>query len=130
MDATAIGVAEEKDEEQRIDQQDIFYRMVLFLATITPRLFNRGFQALAPVNLLLDATAFLTEGYKQNPRNTRRNVLPPEGIDGLLLVCHEHATRTPVELLKVGKTATGSNLVLQHTPEAFNRIEVVAAPGW
>ena len=25
MDATAIGVAEEKDDEQRIDQQDIFY---------------------------------------------------------------------------------------------------------
>jgi hypothetical protein len=41
MDATAIGVAEEKDDEQRIDQQDIFDRMVLFLAAITVRLFNR-----------------------------------------------------------------------------------------
>jgi hypothetical protein len=41
MDATAIGVAEEKDEEQRIHEQDIFDRVVLFLATITLRLFNR-----------------------------------------------------------------------------------------
>src|SRR5216683_2020729 len=41
MDATAIGVAEEEDDEQGIDQQDIFYRMVLFLAAITLRLFSR-----------------------------------------------------------------------------------------
>ena len=41
MDATAIGVAEEKDEEQRIDQEDIFYRVVLFLPAITVGLFNR-----------------------------------------------------------------------------------------
>ena len=41
MDTTAIGVAEEKDEEQRIDQEDIFDRMVFFLAAITVRLFSR-----------------------------------------------------------------------------------------
>ena len=41
MDATAIGVAEEKDNEQRIDQQDIFDGMVLFLAAITRGLFRR-----------------------------------------------------------------------------------------
>ncbi len=41
MDATAIGVAEEEDREQGIDEQDIFDRMVLFLATITIRLFRR-----------------------------------------------------------------------------------------
>jgi hypothetical protein len=41
MDATARGVAEEKDEEQRIDQQDIFHGVVFFLAAITPRLFSR-----------------------------------------------------------------------------------------
>src|SRR5712692_1907853 len=41
MDATAIGVAEEEDDEEGIDQQDIFYRMVLFLAAITRRLFSR-----------------------------------------------------------------------------------------
>src|SRR6266446_3620740 len=41
MDATAVGVAEEKDDEQGIHAQDIFDRVVLFLATITVRLFSR-----------------------------------------------------------------------------------------
>jgi hypothetical protein len=41
MDATAIGVAEEEDEEQGIDQQDIFDRVVFFLAAITLFLFSR-----------------------------------------------------------------------------------------
>src|SRR5439155_27214109 len=34
------GVAEEKDDEQRIHEQDIFDGVVLFLAAITPRLFS------------------------------------------------------------------------------------------
>jgi hypothetical protein len=41
MDATAIGVTEKEDDEQGIDQQDIFYRVVLFLAALTLRLFSR-----------------------------------------------------------------------------------------
>ena len=41
MDAAAIGVAEEEDDEQGIDEQDIFYRMVLFLAALTRGLFRR-----------------------------------------------------------------------------------------
>src|SRR6266571_2121294 len=41
MDATAIGVAEEKDEEQRMHEQDIFDRVVFFLAAITVGLFSR-----------------------------------------------------------------------------------------
>src|SRR3954465_11420254 len=41
MDAAANGVAEEQDEEHGIDQQDVLYRMVLFLATVTVRLFSR-----------------------------------------------------------------------------------------
>ena len=41
MDAAAKGVAEEEDDEQGIDEQDIFYRMVLFLAAVTLRLFSR-----------------------------------------------------------------------------------------
>jgi hypothetical protein len=41
MGAAAIGVAEEEDDEQGIDEQDIFYRMVLFLAAITLFLFSR-----------------------------------------------------------------------------------------
>ena len=39
MDAASGGVAEEEDDEQGIDQQDIFDRMVLFLPAITVRLF-------------------------------------------------------------------------------------------
>jgi hypothetical protein len=35
MGAAAIGVTEKKDDEQGIDQQDIFYRMILFLAALT-----------------------------------------------------------------------------------------------
>src|SRR5947209_19026161 len=41
MDAAATGVTEEEDREQGIHEQDIFHRMVLFLAAITPRLFSR-----------------------------------------------------------------------------------------
>src|SRR2546426_6107573 len=41
MDAAAIGVAEEEDDEQGIHEQDIFDRMVLSLAAITLRLFSR-----------------------------------------------------------------------------------------
>src|SRR2546425_11774180 len=41
MDATARGVAEEKDDEQRIHQQDIFDGVVFFLAAITLGLCRR-----------------------------------------------------------------------------------------
>ena len=41
MDATAIGVAQKEDYEEGIHQQDIFDRMVLFLAAIALRLFSR-----------------------------------------------------------------------------------------
>src|SRR5712691_111052 len=45
MGAAAIGVAEEKDDEQGIHEQDIFNGVVLFLAAITLRLFSRVFGA-------------------------------------------------------------------------------------
>src|SRR6266853_2008390 len=41
MGAAAVGVAQKEDEEQRIHEQDIFDRVVLFLAAITVGLFNR-----------------------------------------------------------------------------------------
>jgi hypothetical protein len=40
MGAAAIGVAQKEDEEQGIDQQDIFHRVVSFLAAITLFLFS------------------------------------------------------------------------------------------
>src|SRR3954447_23588688 len=41
MNAAADGFAEEQDDERGIDQQDVLYRVVLFLATVTVRLFSR-----------------------------------------------------------------------------------------
>src|SRR6266567_8232146 len=41
MDTATLGVAQKKDEEQGIDQEHIFYRVVPFLAAITRGLFNR-----------------------------------------------------------------------------------------
>src|SRR5215831_11967880 len=45
MGAAAVGVAQKEDREEGVDQQDIFDRMVLFLATITLRLFRWGLGA-------------------------------------------------------------------------------------
>jgi hypothetical protein len=41
MGAAAKGVAQEENEKQGVDQQHIFYRMVLFLAAITCGLFSK-----------------------------------------------------------------------------------------
>ena len=41
MDTAARGVAEKEDEEQGVDEEHIFYRMVFFLAAITRGLFSR-----------------------------------------------------------------------------------------
>src|SRR5438552_18075456 len=41
MDTAAISVTEKEDDQQGIDQQDIFYCMVFFLAAITLFLFTR-----------------------------------------------------------------------------------------
>src|SRR5262245_64458972 len=41
MDTATIGLAEEKDEEQGVDEEHIFYGMVFFLAAITLGLFSR-----------------------------------------------------------------------------------------
>jgi hypothetical protein len=41
VSATAIGIAEKEDRERGIDQQDVFYRVVFFLAAITIGLFSR-----------------------------------------------------------------------------------------
>src|SRR5262245_42038422 len=41
MGATAIGITEKEDEEQSVDEEHIFYRVVFFLAAITCGLFSR-----------------------------------------------------------------------------------------
>ena len=40
MDTAAVGLTQEEDGEWGIDQQDIFHRVILFLAAITVRLFS------------------------------------------------------------------------------------------
>ena len=46
-----------------------------------------------------------------------------------LLMCHEHMARSLIELMQSGKTQSSADPVLQHAPEAFNGIEVMAAAG-
>ena len=41
MDTPTIGIAEEEDEEESVDEEHIFYRVVFFLAAITRDLFSR-----------------------------------------------------------------------------------------
>jgi hypothetical protein len=41
MDAAAVGVAQKENDEGSVDQQDIFYRVVFFLAALTRGLFKR-----------------------------------------------------------------------------------------
>jgi hypothetical protein len=40
---------------------------------------------------------------------------------------HQYAAHALIELLEVGKTPSSPDLVLQHAPETFNRIQMVAA---
>src|SRR6516165_8813107 len=41
MGTAAVGVAQKEDDKERIDEQDIFDRVILFLPAITVRLFRR-----------------------------------------------------------------------------------------
>src|SRR5712691_5793740 len=41
MDTAAVGIAQKEDEEEGIDEQDIFDHMVLCLAALTRGLFSR-----------------------------------------------------------------------------------------
>ena len=50
-------------------------------------------------------------------------------IDGTLLMCHKHLAGALVEPMEMGTTASGANRVLQHPPEAFERMKMVATMG-
>ena len=41
MDAAAVGIAQKEDQEEGIDEQDIFDGVILFLAAITRGLLRR-----------------------------------------------------------------------------------------
>jgi hypothetical protein len=44
-------------------------------------------------------------------------------------MCHEHLALSLIELMQSGKTPSSADPVLHHAPEAFNRVEVMAAAG-
>src|SRR5262245_7468407 len=67
---------------------------------------------------------------KQIPQSLRQNGLPVKLIDRALLMRPEHLAGSPVELLEGAETTPCSNGVLQHPPEAFDRVEVMATMGW
>ena len=56
-------------------------------------------------------------------------MLPVKLIYWSRLMFHEDSTRAVVELMQIGKTPSGAHPILQHAPEAFNRIEVVTTVG-
>jgi hypothetical protein len=68
--------------------------------------------------------------YEQNPRNSRRNTLPTERIDGPLVMRHEYLTCALIELMQIPQTSSCSDGVFHGPPEAFDGIEVVATVGW
>jgi hypothetical protein len=50
-------------------------------------------------------------------------------IDRALVMGQEYLACTLVELMQIRKTSSGPDGVLQHAPEAFDRIEVRATMG-
>jgi hypothetical protein len=56
-------------------------------------------------------------------------VLPVKLIYWSYWMFHEDSTRAVVELMQIGKTPSGADPILQHAPEAFNRIEVMTTVG-
>ena len=73
MDTAAIGVAQKEDEEQGIDEQDIFYRMVSFLAAITPLLFSRVLGADdAPLGAVMGKSCYAESALEGWPRVTEK----------------------------------------------------------
>ena len=67
--------------------------------------------------------------HEQNPRNSRRNVLPTERIDWPLVMRREHLTCALIELMQITHIPSRSNGVFHRPPEAFYRIEVVTTVG-
>jgi hypothetical protein len=67
--------------------------------------------------------------FKQVLRSLRRNALPVKRIDRPLLMRPEHLAGALVERREIAKTSSRANGVLHHTPEAFDRIEMMATMG-
>ena len=73
MDTATVGVTEKKDDEQGIDEQDIFHRVVFFLAAITLRLFRRGLGADdAPLGAVMGKSRYAELALEGWPRVTEK----------------------------------------------------------
>ena len=71
MGAAAIGVAQEEDQEQRIDEQDIFDGVVFFLAAITRGLFRRVLGADdAPLGAVMGTSCYVESAFEGSPSVT------------------------------------------------------------
>src|SRR5262249_49120420 len=62
---------------------------------------------------------------KQNPRNSRRNLLPMKRVHRSLLMLHEHVARALGELRPIRKTSSGADRVRHDPPAACDGGEVV-----
>jgi len=67
---------------------------------------------------------------KQVPRSLRRNRLPTKRIHGALVMRHENPAGALGALGKIATTSSRTHGILQHAPQAFERVEVMATMGW
>jgi hypothetical protein len=73
VDTATIGVAQEEDKEEGIDQQDIFYRVVSFLTAITLFLFNRVLGADdPPLGPVMGKSCYAESALEGWPRVTKK----------------------------------------------------------
>jgi len=73
MSTAAVGIAQKEDDKEGIDQQDIFHRVVFFLATITCFLFNRVLGADdAPFRPVMGKSCYAESALEGWPRVTEK----------------------------------------------------------
>jgi hypothetical protein len=73
MDTTAVGTAQKEDEEERIDEQDIFDRVVFFLAAITCGLLSRVLGADdPPFGPVMGKSCYAESALEGRPRVTKK----------------------------------------------------------
>jgi hypothetical protein len=73
MHTAAVGVTEKEDDEQGMDEQDIFDGVVLFLPTITRRLFRRVLGAdNAPCGPVMGKSCYAESALEGWPRMTKK----------------------------------------------------------
>jgi len=73
MGAAALGVAQEENEEEGIDEQNIFHRVVFFLAALTFGLFSRVLGADdAPLGAVMGKSCYAESALEGRPRVTKK----------------------------------------------------------